>query len=170
MGSLNRVLDYFSRRRATQFAEDAREWHSACEKVLQLCEQALNDRDLIQGDIGVVLDEADRTLFHLRGVMGGVRRMLRRDHPPLSRRVAQASERIFRLRNMTSRFLILSQGPGPMVAGDDLISQSTRETYYLRALEKHGFEARRIHAQAKQELPAIWADIEPLLARVNGSD
>jgi hypothetical protein len=158
----SRILAYFSRRRASQFADNAREWHAACEKVLRLCGHALHDREVIASDIGVVLDETDRTLFQLRDVVASVRRTLRRDHASLARRVAETSERIFRLRNMTSRFLILSQGPGPIAMGDN-ISERARENYYLRALDKHGFEARRIHAQIKQELPAIWAEIESLV-------
>jgi hypothetical protein len=164
-GRVKRFLDYLARRRASLFADDAHQWHADCRKVLDLCERALHERDLPGGDIGVVLDEADRTLFHLRGPMGNVRRTLRRDHSHLSRRVAQASDRLFHLRNLTSRFLIYSQGPGATVAGEGAIDAQARETYYMNALDSAGFEARRIRAEVAQELSDIWMEIRTILAQ-----
>jgi hypothetical protein len=159
---VKRFLDYLSRRRALLFADDAHQWHADCRKVLDLCQQALHERDLPGDDIGVVLDEADRTLFHLRGPMGSVRRSLRRDHRSLSRRVAQASDRLFHLRNLTSRFLINSQGPGAIVAGDS-IDREARAAYYLGALESAGFEARRIQTEVAQELSDIWTELRTII-------
>jgi hypothetical protein len=159
---MKRFLDYLAQRRASLFADDAHQWHADCRKVLDLCERALHERELPGGDIGVVLDEADRTLFHLRGPMGNVRRTLRRDHSILSQRVAQASDRLFHLRNLTSRFLINSQGPGATVAGDG-IGAEAQETYYLNALESAGFEARRVQTEVAQELSDIWTEMKTML-------
>ena len=103
-------------------------------------DDALHNQTIIKKDIGYIVDTADRMLFHLRSCIPDSLRTLRRRNSELAQRFDKACQQIFRLRNETTRFLIRSQGPGPMT-GDEP-DDETRMIYYYQALEEVGFDAR----------------------------
>ena len=134
--------------------ENVHGWRETCDQVTSICGQVLHDETVFQGDIGVALDKADRLLFQVRNFTSEARRLLRRrQQPDLAARLNQASNRIFELRNETTRFLIRCQGPGPLSGARP--DEATRRGYYDRALQEIGFKARQLHAEVEGELSSI---------------
>ncbi len=66
-----RMMHRFERRRVQEMLDILPVWYNTCLRVSEICGEALQDTDLVQGDIGVVLDKADRMLFQFRNDAGG---------------------------------------------------------------------------------------------------
>jgi hypothetical protein len=163
MRILRRLLRPFQSRRAAEAEADLRGWHDACDETLQACLRSLGDAQLPRGEIGVVLDRIDRTLFRLRNHGSGAEGCLRGKLPDLGRRVRQISEDIVQLRNETVRYLIRAQGPTPSFLGGG--SQPDRaQDSYERALAEIGRPARQRALGLERELSRAWTDLQPLLA------
>ena len=140
-----------------------RGWHAACDETLQACLHSLGDAQLPRGEIGVVLDRIDRTLFRLRDTGSGAEGYLRGTSPDLGRRLRQISEDMILLRNETVRYLIRAQGPTPSFLGGG--SQPDRaQDSYERALAEIGRPARQRGLGLERELSQVWTDLQPLLA------
>ena len=106
------------RKRAQSFVENTRAWYQTCNDISEVMGDALHDQSIIDKDIGYMVDGVDRLLFQLRFYIPDSLGILRRWNPELAQRFDNANRLIFRLRNETIRFLIRSQGPGP-ISGDD---------------------------------------------------
>jgi hypothetical protein len=153
------LLNRLRKRQSLHFLEDSHAWYQACTAVSRACADALSNESIAETDIGVVLDRTDRTLFGLRSHAAGIRRPLRQRNAALARRVADASEQIFRLRNQTSRFLIRCQGPlSPAIVNDP----EGRRVHYTRAMQDFGLEARRMQRELEMELQSIWREMQSL--------
>ncbi len=124
---------------------------------------ALHDQSIIKMDIGYVVETADRLLFHMRNHIPDSLRTLRRRNPELAQRFDRACQQIFCLRNETTKFLIRSQGPGPMT-GDEP-DDETRMIYYYQALEEVGFTARDLKKNFDRELKYIWRDLQNVIVQ-----
>jgi hypothetical protein len=152
------------RRQSLAVLENVQGWRETCDQVTGICGQVLYDESVLQGDIGVALDRADRLLFQVRNYTSEARRLLRRREPDLAARLNQASNRVFELRNATTRFLIRCQGPGPL--SGDRSDDATRRGYYDRALQEIGFNARQLHGEVEGELTAIGRALSSLIAQI----
>ena len=149
------------RKRAQSFLENARAWYQTCRDVSEVMGDALHDQSVIDKDIGYMVDGVDRLLFQLRFYIPDSLGTLRRWNPELAARFDNANRLIFRLRNETTRFLIRSQGPGPM-SGDES-DDETLIIYYYRALEEAGFKARDLKLDLDRELGFIWRDLQSVI-------
>jgi hypothetical protein len=144
--------------------ENARAWYQTCNDVSEVMGDALHDQSIINKDIGYTIDAADRLLFHLGIYILDSLGILRRRNPELAQRFDKASQLVYRLRNETTKFLIRSQGPGPMT-GDEP-DDEVRIIYYYRALEEVGFNARDIKMELDRELKSIWRDLQSVIIQV----
>ena len=151
------LADRLRKRRLQGFLDDSQAWYRACNTVCRACGDALHDEDICDKDIGVVLDKTDRLLFGLRNNLMGTCRSLKGQHPALVRRIREVSERVFHLRNQTSRFLIRCQGPVSPAIAD---RSGERRLHYQRALQEHGLPARDLHREIDQELKAVWSELQ----------
>ena len=163
MRVLRWFLHPFQSRRAAEAEADLRGWHAACDETLQACLGSLADSQLPRGEIGVVLDRIDRTLFRLRDSGSGAQSYLRGTSPDLGRRLRQTSEGIVQLRNETARYLIRAQGPTPSYLGGGRQPEGSREGYE-RALAEIGRPARQRALGLERELRQVWTELQPLLA------
>ena len=141
---------------------DLRGWHAACDETLQACLQALGDAQLPRGEIGVVLDRIDRTLFRLRDTGSGAEGYLRGISPELGLRLRKISEGIIELRNETVRYLIRAQGPTPSYLGVGSEPERSRDSYE-QARAEIGRPAAHRAAGLEQDLRQAWSDLQPLL-------
>jgi hypothetical protein len=153
--------ELIEKRRARSFVENARAWYQTCKDVSEVMGDALHDQSIIDKDIGYMVDGVDRLLFQLRFYIPDSLGTLRRWNPELAQRFDNANRLIFRLRNETTRFLIRSQGPGPM-SGDES-DDETLTIYYYRALEEAGFKARDLKVDLDRELGFIWRDLQSVI-------
>lgn len=161
----NKVTGFFRQREAGEFAADAKSWHAACQSIVELYVEALNEDNPAQPDIGVVLDKTDRMLYGVRDHLGGLRAALNRRDRALSARVGKASERLYEIRNLTARFLIRAQGHTPHYLRQQELPDDTRQMYYLKAMQEVGFEARQAAIELRKELKSIWTALEPLISQ-----
>jgi hypothetical protein len=161
---LQRIRTKIERRRAQSFVENARAWYQTCNDVSEVMGDALHDQSIINKDIGYIIDAADRLLFHLRFSIPDSLGTLKRRNPELAQRFDKASQLVYRLRNETTKFLIRSQGPGPM-SGDEPDEEASI-IYYYRALEEVGFNARDIKMELDRELKSIWRDLQSVIIQV----
>lgn len=150
------------RKRAQTLVDSLEQWHETCVNVTQICAQALLDQATLEGDIGEVLDRADRKLYQFRNLMTEARREINRHDPTLARRITQVTEEVYRLRNKTARFLIRAQGPHPF-AGGRPTEENLRNAYYYKALEEAGFQGREIAERLQRDTDSLWHDLQPLL-------
>jgi len=141
--------------------ENARAWYQTCKDVSEVMGDALHDQSIIDKDIGYMVEGVDRLLFQLRFYIPDSLGTLRRWNPELAQRFDNANRLIFRLRNETTRFLIRSQGPGPM-SGDES-DDETLTIYYYRAFEEAGFKARDLKVDLDRELGFIWRDLQSVI-------
>jgi hypothetical protein len=151
------------RKRAQSLLENVESWHESCLAVTDLCSRALADPATLDGDIGEVLDLADRKLYAFRSHMGEARREIQRHDMELAKRLTDVTEGVYHLRNQTARFLIRAQGAKPFTAGrqtDDVAQQRA----YLKALEEAGYEGRELVQTLRADSTALWQDLQPLLA------
>ncbi len=160
-GLLKGLMDRFERRRVQEMLDILPVWYNTCLRVSEICGEALQDTDLVQGDIGVVLDKADRMLFQFRNDAGDVRRAVRRYDQQLALRVETMTRQVFELRNATAKFLIRAQGPSPFAKGGT--DRGASEIYYHRALEESGYQARKIKTELDKDIQLLWADLEKLM-------
>ncbi|MFC1923495.1 hypothetical protein ACFLY4_09435 [Chloroflexota bacterium] len=149
------------RKRAQSFVENARAWYQTCKDVSEVMGDGLHDQSIIDKDIGYMVDGVDRLLFQLRFYIPDSLGTLRRWNPELAQRFDNANQLIFRLRNETIRFLIRSQGPGPM-SGDES-DDETLIIYYYRALVEAGFKARDLRVDLDRDLGFIWRDLQSVI-------
>ncbi len=139
-------------------------WHQTCLRVSEICGDALHDVELIERDIGAVLDKADRMLFQFRNDAGDVRRSVRRYNEQLATRVEAVTRQVFELRNATAKFLIRAQGPTPFARGG--MESDVSQLYYHRALEEAGFTARRLKSELDKDIELLWSELEQLMRQV----
>jgi hypothetical protein len=158
-----RISDYLEKRRATQFLDGIYGWYDTCSSVCAIYGEALYEHTMVEQDIGVILDKADRKLFSFRGYTSQAQGGLRR-HPILSRRLRKASNNIFRLRNQTTRFLIRAQGPW-VFQGENEVDDLNRRQFYDRALTEAGLTARQLHSELSKEVEDIWGVVQPIIAQ-----
>lgn len=157
-----RLRHYLERRSAENFLEGITSWHQTCREVTQLCTKALNDTEVIRGDIGVILDKMDRNLFALRNHIGGSKRFLRRRNRALANRFAKVNKAVYQMRNQTAKFLIRGQGPGPF-PGDQEMEEERWRKYYDRAMIDIGFGVRRMNEGVSEEIETIWTEMQELI-------
>ena len=169
MRVLRQLLRPFQSRRAAEAETDLLGWHAACDETLQACLQALGDSELPRGEIGVVLDRIDRTLFRLRDSGSGAEGYLRGKSPDLGRRLRQISEDIVQLRNETVRYLIRAQGPTPSFLGGGS-QPDLAQGGYERALAEIGRPARQRALGLERELGQVWIGLQPLLGDLARAD
>jgi hypothetical protein len=131
--------------------------------VSEACLQALSSDDVGRTEIGVMLDRTDRMLFQLRDFAASVHGPLRSMNPDLARRVRDASDGVYRLRNHTTRFLIRSQGPTPAFMANRPPDPLEAREHVQRALMEFGLEARGIGHTLQKDLGLIWRDLQPLI-------
>lgn len=160
---LKRVFYFIERKRAESFLESIRGWYQTCNQISTEIGEALHDQNITHQDIGAVIDKADRLLMNLSIYVPEARGLLRRRNPQLAQRVDLASRQVVQLRNEATRFLIRSQGPGPLANGE--FSELLRPFYYYRALDEAGFKAREIKRRLDQDLKAIWQDLQIIIVQ-----
>ena len=139
----------WKQRRRHRVIEDLEEWYSICERIVNLCGDVLHDERLLSRDIGAVLDNIDRTIFHLRDQTPTLNIALRRQFPGMRKQINSTGEKVIRLRNATALFLIHVQGPTPL---QRQIPEERRAHYFQRALDRYGFRAQELWEEAKHEL------------------
>ena len=162
MGLLRRLLRPFQSRRAAEAEGELRGWHAACDETLQACLTSLGDARLPRGEIGVVLDRIDRTLFRLRDTGSAAEGYLRGTSPELGRRLRQVSESAVELRNETVRYLIRAQGPTPAYLRTGREPDRVPERSEL-PLAQIGRSARQRALALERDLRQLWADLQPVL-------
>jgi hypothetical protein len=162
MNIYSRLRHYLERRSAQNFLEGIYPWHQTCREVSQLCSEALNDKDVLRGDIGVILDKMDRNLFALRNHIGDSKGFLKRQNRALTRRFTKVNKDVYQMRNHTAKFLIRGQGPGPFPRDQEMEEERWRK-YYDRALIDIGIGARRMNEGVSEEIEAIWSEMQKLI-------
>lgn len=162
MNIYSRLRRYLERRSAQNFLEGITSWHRICKEVSQLGGEALNDKEVIRGDIGVILDKMDRNLFALRNHIGGAKGFLKRRNRALARRFEKVNKDVYQMRNQTAKFLIRGQGPGPFPR-DQEMEEGRWGKYYDRAMIDIGFDARRMNEGVSEEIDAIWSEMQELI-------
>lgn len=148
-------------RQAQNLSECLHLWYQTSVEVSEICGQALYEQDAIQGDIGVLLDRADRILFQYRNDAGDARRVVSRYDQALARKVTDITKQVYELRNQTASFLIRSQGAGPF--GGARTGQLQMDEYFQRALGESGVKLRSSKTDLDAELSNIWVDLEHLI-------
>lgn len=161
---MNQLRSRIERNRARQILESVNAWYSTCKNVTTICGDALHDEAVLHGDIGEVIDRADRQLFQFRSHTGEARTAVKRQDQILAKRIDKLADDIYDLRNHTARFLIRGQGPGPFAGGEHQDEQQ-RQVYYQKALQEAGFQAREKKKAVDQELSSIWNEIQGILRR-----
>ena len=160
---LARLQEFMARRNARSFVENMKAWYQTTLEVSDVMGDALHDADVSKKDIGIVIDETDRMLlslhYYIPEALGG----LRRRNPVLAERFDKACQKIYQLRNEMTRFLIRSQGPGPM-SGEEP-GDEARLLYYYRALDEAGFKARDLKKELDLEIRSIWRELQILIVQ-----
>lgn len=160
---LRRLQKMLERRRARSFIESVHAWYQTSIEVSDVMGDALHDSEVAKKEIGFVIDKADRMLFSLDHYIPTARGGLRRRNPDLANRLEKSCQKIYLLRNEMTRFLIRSQGPGPM-SGEEP-DDETRLVYYYRALNEVGFKARDLKKELDLEIRSIWRELQILIVQ-----
>jgi hypothetical protein len=155
-----RIRERFMRRQTQDLSDCILIWYQTSKDVSDICGQALYDPSAMQGDIGVVLDRADRKLFQYRNDASDAQRAVKRYNRDLAVRVSSITKQVYELRNQTASFLIRSQGPSPFVAPPDADRQNE---YYQRALNESGFKARQFKSELDKDIQSMWGELEQLI-------
>ena len=158
-----RLRKKIEQKRAQSFVNNVRAWYQTNSEISEVMDMALHDQSITHADIGYIIDAADRLLFSLRYYVPDSMGVLRRRNPNLARRFDLVSQHLYQLRNETIRFLIRSQGPGPM-SGDEPDDEA-RIIYYYQALEEVGFYARDLKSDFDRELKSIWHDLQLIIVQ-----
>ncbi|MCJ7536887.1 MAG: hypothetical protein MUO57_15265 [Anaerolineales bacterium] len=157
---LSSIRTTIARKRARSFVKNARAWYLTCQDISGVMGDALHDQSIITKDIGYVIEQVDRKLFHLGFYISDSLGTLRRRNPNLAQRFDQVTQQVCQLRNQTTVFLIRSQGPGPMSGAET--DEGISMIYYYRALEEVGFKARDLKVELDRELKNIWRDLQKI--------
>jgi hypothetical protein len=160
---LHWIRSTLARNRARAFVKNARAWNETNKAILQLMDRALHDRSFVEGDIGYVIDQVDRLLFHMGLYSSDSMGTLKRRNPDLARRFKGASQQVFEVRNKMAVFLIRAQGPGPMSGQEP--NEETRNIYYYQALGEVGFSARDLIAELDRQLSIVWMEIQQVITQ-----
>lgn len=158
---LNWIRLTLARNRARSFVRNALAWKETSKAISQMMDKALHDRSIAEGDIGYVIEQVDRMLFHLGFYFSDSMGILKRRNPELARRFERASQQVFVVRNKMTVFLIRSQGPGPM-SGEEP-DEETRNIYYYQALDEVGFYARDLMAELDRQLTIVWIELQQVI-------
>jgi hypothetical protein len=164
---LDTIRKFFRKREARDFSENATGWHAVCQTISEMYVEVLHDDNPTRSDIGVVLDKTDRMLFALRDHLSALRPPLNRRDRELTKRVNKASEHLYELRNKTARFLIRAQGHTPTFMREGTTSPEVEQTYYLKAMQEVGFDARQAALALRKELKGIWEELFPLVSEAD---
>jgi len=164
---LNKVFSYFRKREAGEFTYRAASWHQACQSIVGMYIDALNDEEAAGPDIGVVLDKTDRMLYQVRDHLGALRPALNRRDRALSKRVNKAAERLYEVRNMTAKFLIRAQGHTPHFLRQQEMSDDAQVAYRYKAMDEVGFEARQAAIALQTELKDIWTILHVMVGEAD---
>jgi len=156
------------RKRAQTLVDSLEEWHTTCVEVTVICRQGLFEPAVMDGDIGEVLDRADRKLYQFRNQMTEARREVKRQDPELAKRITQITQDVYTLRNHTARFLIRAQGTRPFATGR-LTDPKERSVYYLKALEDAGYPGRKAADELQKNTERLWGDLQKLLEQARQS-
>lgn len=156
-----RFIIFFERRQARSFLKGVQGWYQTCTQISTELGKALDDQEVTRQDIGAIIDKADRLLINLGIYIPEAQGLLRRRNPQLAERFELASRQVVQLRNEAARFLIRSQGPGPLAW--DQSSAYLQQFYYYRALDDAGFKARELRQRLDQELRAIWRELQGII-------
>lgn len=162
---LRKLIDHLEKRRMRGFLNSIQNWYQLSKAVSDLCEDALYDPEVCSDEIGIIVDQADNSLFGLRNEEAECFRYLKSYNIDLANRHKKLSENLFRLRNETVRFLIRCQGPGPAVI-NQYENKDHHKLYYYQALDEVGFEARRLRSQVNTDLQAIWEELQSVIQQV----
>lgn len=160
-----KLTDYFEKRRMLGFLNSIQTWYQLSQTVSDLCDDALYDPQVCSDEIGIIVDQADSNLFKLRNEEAECFRFLKRHNIELANRHKKLSEKLFRLRNETVRFLIRCQGPGPAIMAQ-FGSEDQCGWYYYQALDEVGFNARRLRIQVNQDLQSFWQELQSIIQQV----
>src|SRR5512147_1367390 len=152
----NRITGFFRKREAHEFSEHAAGWHKTCVSINDACVDALNTGTEAPPDIGVMLDKADKMLFAVRDHLAALRPALKRRDRALEKRVKNASDQLYEVRNKTASFLIRAQGHTPHFLRSGEMPDDAQQAYYLKAMQEVGFEARQAALALRKELKGIW--------------
>lgn len=164
---LRKLRAMLERRRTRSFVENALAWYQTSVEVSDIIGDALHDAEVSKKDIGIVIDEADRMLFSLQHYIPVARGGLRRRNLELAHRFDDACQKIYQLRNEMTRFLIRSQGPGPMSGYQP--DEEARLVYYYRALDEVGFKARDLKKELDLEIRYIWRGLQTLIVQAESA-
>ena len=160
---LGRVKATVARNRARSFVKNARAWNETSKAISQVMDRALHDRSFVEGDIGYVIDQVARMLFHLGIYFSDSLGTKKRRNPDLARRIKRTSQQVFVVRNEMAVLLIRAQGPGPM-SGEDP-DEETRNIYYYQALDEVGFYARDLMAELERQLNIVWMELQQVITQ-----
>lgn len=153
------------KRQARLFVDDVTAWYHACSQVASLTEAALQEKEAVTQDIGIILDRTDRLLFSLRDTTIDASRAVRKYDPSLAHRLQKVSNEMYALRNEVARFLIRAQGPGFPSAGQ--MDEADHDLYYSQAMKEIGFHARQMKKALDIELASLWADLQMWIKRAD---
>lgn len=160
---LQRLLDRWRRRRVDQASQELEAWSEVCRSVVQMCSRALSDDGAGKGEIGVMLDKTDRSLFGLRDHASAAYGYLRRGQPALAARLRLLTDQTIELRNQTTRFLIRAQGPTPAFLDDPVRGGWNRTAHSQKAMEAVGLAARRLAAELEPSILRLTAEVREVL-------
>lgn len=160
-----KLTDYFEKRRMLGFLNSIQTWYHLSQAVSDLCDDVLYDPQVCSDEIGIIVDQADNDLFKLRNEEAECFRFLKRHNTDLANRHKKISEKLFRLRNETVRFLIRCQGPGPAIMAQ-FGSEIQHRGYYYQALDEVGFNARRLQTQVNHDLQSFWQELQSVIQQV----
>lgn len=160
---LARLRDRLRRRQAEQAGADIQAWFRGCMLILHACASVIDDPKVGHGEIGAILDRADRTLFGLSDSTEGIGRILRRHDPEMANRMLETSQKVIELRNLTARFLIHVQGSTPAFLESQREGDvRRRQDLYSRALLDYGLAAMELKRELDGELNRLWDAIQTL--------
>ena len=159
------IIQQIEKKRAQRFLSSIHDWYRSCKSVIKVINGAVNNPHIYQDDIGAILDQADRKLFSFRNEASDAHRSLRRYDASLAQRLDKASKKVFRLRNITARFLIRAQGPGPFAIKQPL-DENQMSVYYYRALGEVGYDARALYEEVNREVDSLWRDLQAIIVQV----
>ena len=164
---LQQLTERFEQRRLQNLEQSLHIWYQSSIAILHMCAQALDKEWLVQDDIGVLLDKADRKLFQFRNDATDARRALSRYDRDLSQRVAAITQSVYELRNNTASYLIRTRGPDPFAG-------HPKEVQPIGAvndgvIKEVALKARQLQLTVERELQVLWPELERLISQAKKS-
>jgi hypothetical protein len=147
---IRRWIDRWRRGTTLRSAADLQDWLTSIESVVAMCSSSLREKE-IPSDIGVTLDRVDRELMRFRNHAAEVRRPLRQHSVALAARVAQTTDQVFHLRNLTCAFLLRWQSVRQTDPSADRALTARREME----------EARLQASESARSLAAVLESLAP---------